>query len=325
MTERDPAGDSINLVRRAQAGDQEAFTELFQRHHQPVLNYVYRMLGDRGAAEDITQDAFIRAHLHLDRLGPPYDFKSWIYRIAGNLSLNLLEREKRLVHVDEFDEFGKSPTEHRPAEDKVRRREVREAVWKTLDSIPALYRQVLILREFNQFSYEEISHTLQRSYDNVRQLVHRARLRFQEVHVGRLLLVEGPARCVELGDLISAYRDDELGADERKAVKAHVASCADCQGTEKDLRKVGALLAVIPPIIPSKVWIAEVLSQVYQAESPVPQRSVPSADSAVESDPPIQFTDPHLPPAPQPVPPSPARTLDGLFGPLVMAAGGGLL
>ncbi|NIM94580.1 MAG: sigma-70 family RNA polymerase sigma factor [Anaerolineales bacterium] len=285
MTERHVAQDDVNLVRRAQAGDQEAFAELFKRLHQPILNYAYRMLGDRGAAEDITQDAFIRAHQHLGRLGPPYDFKSWIYRIAGNLSLNLLKREKRLVQVDEFDEFGEPHTDRRPAEDKVRREEARESVWKTLDSIPTLYRQVLILREFNQFSYEEISRVLQRSYDSVRQLVHRARVRFQEVHIGRLMLVEGPARCTELGDLISAYRDDELQADERRAVMAHIASCADCQATERDLRKVAAALGMIPPIIPSKGWTTGVLNRIFQGESPVSEPDPSQVETTVESEP----------------------------------------
>jgi RNA polymerase sigma-70 factor (ECF subfamily) len=269
MTEQPPARDDINLVRRAQEGDQEAFSELFHRYHQPVLNYAYRMLGDRGAAEDITQDAFIRAHLNLGKLGPPYNFKAWIYRIAGNLSLNLLEREKRLVHVEEFDEFGESPKERRPAEDKLRRKEAREAVWNTLDRIPTAYRQALILREFNQLSYEEISKVLERSYDSVRQVVHRARVRFQAVHIGRLMLVEGPARCTELGDMISALQDDELEADERRAVQEHIASCADCQSTEKDLRRVGALLAVIPLAIPSKAWAAQALESVFQVELPV--------------------------------------------------------
>ncbi len=58
----EPGQDLIALVRRAQTGDGEAFTQLFHQLHQPVLNYIYRTVGDRQAAEDITQDAFIRAH-----------------------------------------------------------------------------------------------------------------------------------------------------------------------------------------------------------------------------------------------------------------------
>jgi RNA polymerase sigma-70 factor (ECF subfamily) len=327
MTERQTARDDVKLVRSAQAGDQAAFKELFQSYHQAVLNYAYRMIGDAGAAEDIVQDAFIRAHQHLARLGPPYDFKSWIYRIAGNLSLNYLKREKRLVQVDEFDGWdgwGQDPVRRRPPEERARREEVRASVWKTLDTIPSLYRQVLILREFNQFSYDEISRTLERSYDNVRQLVHRARVRFKEAHIGRLMLVEGPPRCAELGDLISAYRDEELAANERKAVKTHIASCADCQETEKDLRRVGALLALIPPIIPSKGWAAEVLEHISSSQSPPTLERIdveePIADSGrrpqeVDAPPPTRIAEP--PSTPSPFSPR-------FLGPLALIGVGGL-
>jgi len=69
-----------DLVRQAQRGDRDAFAELFTRYEGRIFGYVYRMVGDRAWAEDLTQEAFIRAHQHLGRLGPPYDFKSWLYR-----------------------------------------------------------------------------------------------------------------------------------------------------------------------------------------------------------------------------------------------------
>lgn len=271
MAVRDSARDDIELVRRAQAGDQNAFTELFQRLHQPVLNYVYRMLGDREAAQDITQDAFVRAHLNLGQLGPPYDFKSWIYRIAGNLALNLIKRERRFVDDEELESMASPGSPKRPSELEAQREELRQAVWNSLDDIPSVYRQALILREFNQLSYKEIAQALERSYDNTRQIIHRARRRFADAHIGRKMIAEGPYRCGILGDLLTAHRDRELKAEEHLAVEEHIGTCADCQATQKDLRKASALLALIPPIFPSKAWAATVLEEIAR-QSPTPSQ-----------------------------------------------------
>jgi RNA polymerase sigma-70 factor (ECF subfamily) len=178
---RVPDNIDIGLVQQARAGDGEAFTELFNRLHQPVLNYVYHMLGDRQRAEDVTQDAFIRAHDRLDKLGPPYDFKSWVFRIASNLAIDMLRRERRLVNLDEDEPMmpPDGPTTRRPAERKVQRQQEKRAVWASLDQLPTNYRQALVLREINQFSYQEVSHALDVSYSNARQLVHRARMQFR--------------------------------------------------------------------------------------------------------------------------------------------------
>lgn len=271
MTVRDSARGDVDLVRRAQAGDQDAFTELFQQLHQPVLNYVYRMLGSQEAAEDVTQDAFVRAHLNITQLGPPYNFKAWVYRIAGNLALNLIKRESRFVDVEDIDSMpSKQPTK-RPPEREAQREESRRAVWNAMDDIPSVYRQALILKEFNNLSYQEIAQVMERSYANVRQLVHRARHRFAEAHIGRRMIAEGAFQCAMLGDLVSAHHDRELTTVERRAVEEHINVCANCQATEKEMRKSSALLALIPPIIPTKAWAATVLDQIArQAPTPSP-------------------------------------------------------
>ncbi|MGD8633888.1 MAG: sigma-70 family RNA polymerase sigma factor, partial [Anaerolineales bacterium] len=254
--------DLVATVRRAQAGDQAAFTDLFMALHKPVLNYVYRTVGDRQVAEDVTQDAFIRAHARIDQLGPPWDFKSWIYRIASNLAIDHLRRGKRFVDVEEPMELGGSPTTRRPAERGVQQHESEQAVKKTLELMQTRYRQALILKEINDLSYREISNTLECSYDNARQLVHRARLHFRELHGIRLLAESGASSCVELGNLLSAFQDGELGEDEQKAVKAHLAVCEHCQETEKDLKRVAGIFAFLPPLVPSSGWLEQTLQQI---------------------------------------------------------------
>lgn len=272
MTESDTYADEwVALVRQAQAGDGDAFAELFQRLHLPVLNYVYHMLGDRQAAEDVTQDAFIRAHERLAQLGPPWDFKSWVFRIASNLAVDGLRSGKRFVDIEEPMDLSGPPTTRRPSERQVQRAETRAAVRATLQQMPTAYAQALLLREFNGLSYREVAQALECSYDNARQLVHRARLSFRQIHGIRMLAESGAARCHVLDDLLSAYADDELSAEERRAVREHIASCEHCKETEEDMRKVAGALAGLMPIMPSPGWVQEVLRQLKAGAAPAPQ------------------------------------------------------
>ena len=258
----------VALVRRAQAGDGEAFTQLFHQLHQPVLNYIYRTVGDRQAAEDITQDAFIRAHERVSQLGPPWDFKSWVFRIASNLAIDYLRQGKRFVDVEEPLEMRGPPTTQRPSERQVQRGEAREAVEATLVLMPTKYRQALVLREINGLAYGEVATALECNYDNARQLVHRARLSFRELHGIRLMATSGAAHCGELEELLSAFRDGELSADEQRAVKRHIAACEHCQETEEDLKKVAAMVAGLVPIFPSPGWTEGIVERLKSLNGP---------------------------------------------------------
>ena len=258
----------VALVRRAQAGDGEAFTQLFHQLHQPVLNYIYRTVGDRQAAEDITQDAFIRAHERVGQLGPPWDFKSWVFRIASNLAIDYLRGGKRFVDVEEPWDMGGPSTTRRPAERQVQRGEAREAVEATLVLMPTKYRQALVLREINGLTYREVASALECSNDNARQLVHRARLNFRELHGIRLMATSGAVQCRELEDLISAFQDGELSAENQRAVKRHIAACEHCQETEEDLKKVAVMVAGLVPVFPSPGWTDGVLERLKTLNGP---------------------------------------------------------
>lgn len=256
------------LVRRAQHGEREAFGKLFERLHQPVLNYVYHMLGERQAAEDVTQEAFLRAQQHLAQLGPPWDFKSWIYRIAGNLAIDLVRKEKPSLDTEQADDVPEPATTRRPTERKVQREETRLSVRSTLASLPPTYRQALILREINGLSYDEVARAMECSNDNARQLVHRARLQFRELHGLRMVLAGGGLRCRQLGDLLSAYHDGELTERERRLVEEHLRTCAECSDTREDMKKLAALMASLTPVVPSGAWKAKVLEQLAHSAMP---------------------------------------------------------
>jgi RNA polymerase sigma-70 factor, ECF subfamily len=265
---RGPDPDIVARARQAQAGDEQAFADLFQTLHTAVLNYAYQILGDGPSAEDVTQDAFVVAHQRLGMLGPPYDFKSWVFRIAGNLAIDQIRRDRRLVDIEDADVMAEPPTTRRPPERQARRAEQQQLIRRTLDRLPTAYRQALVLREVHDLSYEELARALECSYDSARQLVHRARLRFRDIHGLRLTMAGGPERCQELGDLVSAFHDGELSGEAEAAVRKHIATCAQCRETQEDLRSVALLLAVLPPLIPSAQWAQQALRQVQQSGAP---------------------------------------------------------
>jgi hypothetical protein len=92
----------VARARQAQAGDEQAFADLFESLHPAVLNYAYQILGDGPSAEDATQDAFVVAHQRLGMLGPPYDFKSWVIscRQPGHRPD---PQNRRLVDIEDAD------------------------------------------------------------------------------------------------------------------------------------------------------------------------------------------------------------------------------
>jgi RNA polymerase sigma-70 factor (ECF subfamily) len=259
------------LVRRAQKGDKNAFAELFIRYEGRIFGYLYRMVGNRDWAEDLAQEAFIQAHQHLNKLGPPYDFKSWVYRIAGNLALDGLRRYRREVPLPDWDsgeasrpELADQKREGAP-ESQARLSEVRSAVWNTLHQLPDNYRQILVLREIDGLAYNEIAAALGLSLNNVRVTLHRARLRFRDIYELQAMVQEGRMTCQELDDLLSAYVDDELDRSMRKQVKAHIKTCPACQKKRRDLLAVGSLLVVLAPLVPPPTLQPRLLHRLQQS------------------------------------------------------------
>jgi RNA polymerase sigma-70 factor (ECF subfamily) len=260
----------VSLVQRAQGGDQDAFTDLFDRFHQPVLGYVYHTLHDRHAAEDVAQDAFIKALDRIDQLGPPWDFKSWIFRIASNLAIDYLRGGKRIVNVEEdvMAYLEDRPSTQHPQERRLRRAEAKQAVWASLDQLTPRYRQALVLHEFNGLSYRQLAQALEVSYDNARQIVHRARGEFRDVHGLRVAVEQAAQRCGQLGDLLSAYRDKELDPLAAEEVRTHLDTCPSCQRERDEIDKVAALMAGLVPLAPTAAWKATVLRRIRQKYMP---------------------------------------------------------
>jgi RNA polymerase sigma-70 factor (ECF subfamily) len=145
------------LIALAQQGDRQAFCELVLSHHYGVVDIVYRMCGDPHLAEDSAQEAFLRAWQNIRQYRPRASFRSWVYRIATNVALDTLRRQKPSVDIDQLPITGLAQNLQTVAET----REQADIVQQAVLALPPSSRTVLVLREYQGLSYKEISEALQ--------------------------------------------------------------------------------------------------------------------------------------------------------------------
>lgn len=171
------------LVRRAQAGKVEAFEELVRRYERKVYNIVYRLVGNPEDASEVLQDTFLRAYRFIEKFRFKSSFYTWLYRIATNTSLTRLRSRKtpKMVSLDEPTGDDRTlaieiPDYRYSPERMHERREMREALQAAVDSLPPDYRSVVVLRDLEGLSNEEVSKVLSISLSAVKSRLHRARL-----------------------------------------------------------------------------------------------------------------------------------------------------
>ena len=150
--------NETQLVTQAQNGDRNAFSELVRLHVQGVLNVIYRMCGDMLVAEDAAQETFIRAWQNLPSYRPGMPLRNWLYRIAFNAGMDMLRKNKRIL-PDDIEDLHLTDRQPGP-ESLVSQNERTAMVQRAILSLPDASRAVLVLREYEGLSYQEISSTL---------------------------------------------------------------------------------------------------------------------------------------------------------------------
>lgn len=162
------------LLARGAAGDEAAFRELVERWERPVFAFLQRMLGTREEAQDLTQETFLRVYRAADRCQPSGQFRSWLFRIAGNLARSRLRR-RALVRWLPFELGRMEPASPEP--DAQRALETEEASGELRHAIarlPDRQRQALVLKQYEEMSYREIAETMGTTTGSVQMLLHRA-------------------------------------------------------------------------------------------------------------------------------------------------------
>jgi len=171
----------FNLIRAIGNGDQEAFKCLVDRYQKPLLNFIYRYVGDRHTAEDLTQEVFLRICQASPRFEPRARVSTWIFKIAVNVCLNELkkhERRSRLVQDlrQEADSHGDSKLDV-----TVQNRQTQQAIMEALRKLPESQRMAILLRIFEGKSYKEIASVMEISVSSVESLIFRARTSLRQL------------------------------------------------------------------------------------------------------------------------------------------------
>jgi RNA polymerase sigma-70 factor (ECF subfamily) len=179
-----------DLVRRAQGGDHAAFRQLFDRYHKRVYAVAFGVLKNRHDALDCVQEGFVKVHRHLPSFQGSSSFYTWLYRIVMNLAIDQLRRRKTAKPV-EFDDSRRDSQE--PGDDAivarlldenprkaVIRRELLERVQAALAELPEYHRQVILLREIEGMSYEEMAEALEVPKGTIMSRLFHARKKMQE-------------------------------------------------------------------------------------------------------------------------------------------------
>ncbi len=181
-----PVSDK-ELVRRAQQGKVEAFEELVRLYERKVYNITYRLLGNEEDANEALQDTFVRAYRSISRFKFKSSFYTWLYRIATNVSLTKLRRRKTQETVS-LDEPVKNtddlkydiPDSHSTPEQAFEQKRLRERLQEALARLPKEYRTVVVMRDLEGLSNEEVSATLGITVPAVKSRLHRGRMALRE-------------------------------------------------------------------------------------------------------------------------------------------------
>jgi RNA polymerase sigma-70 factor (ECF subfamily) len=160
------------VLRKAQRGDERAFSLIVRAYEQPVFNYVLRLVGDRNLAEDLTQEVFLRVYQGLPGFSDRSRFTTWLFQVTKNRvldELRALERRPRAVVA--LDDIPPLEAVDQPLE----RTETIDAVWRAVESLTVDLKMALLLRDVVGLSYTEIGDSLEITLATVKWRIYKAR------------------------------------------------------------------------------------------------------------------------------------------------------
>ena len=182
--------EELEIIVKVHSGDADAFEALVLEHQNKVYSLALRMVGNEEDARDMAQEAFIRAFNSLGSFRGESKFSVWLYRLTSNICIDFLRgrAKRRTVSLSWEDEDGDEgeleiPDERFSPEAGLERSELREAVRRGLEQLTPEYREILLLREINGLSYDEIGRALNLEEGTVKSRIFRARKKLCEILV----------------------------------------------------------------------------------------------------------------------------------------------
>ena len=168
------------LVQAARKGDESAFEELVRQYEKRIYRLALRMCNNSDDAFEIAQEAFLSAWRGLKFFRGDSSFATWLYRLASNAAVDFLRREKRQsggerISLDDEENYTEPPDPGPSPQQHAEQGELRQVLGQALETLSPEHRQVLLLRELQGLSYEEISDALELDLGTVKSRIARAR------------------------------------------------------------------------------------------------------------------------------------------------------
>ncbi len=171
-----------NRIKQVKKGDQNAFAEIVDIYKDKIYQLCYRMLGNSHEAEDIAQEAFIRAYVNINSYDMDKKFSTWLYRIATNLTIDRIRKKKPDYYLDAevtgtegLTMYSQVAADVALPEDQVETMELQEMIQKEILKLPDKYRSVIVLKYIDELSLIEISEILNLPIGTVKTRIHRGR------------------------------------------------------------------------------------------------------------------------------------------------------
>jgi len=178
------------VLRRAQRGDERAFVTILRAYETPIYNYVYRLVGDRSLAEDLTQEVFVRVFQALPRFSLRCKFTTWLFQVTKNRVLDELRaRERRPQTVVAVEDAPRLEVVDPPIE----RLETIEAIWRAVRELNPDLKMALLLRDIAGLPYNEIADSLEITLATVKWRIFKAREEVQLALAREGIVFESPA------------------------------------------------------------------------------------------------------------------------------------
>lgn len=169
-------------IKQVLKGDQDAFGEIVEIYKDRIFSLCFRMLGNRHEAEDIAQEAFVRAYMNIESFQINRKFSTWLYRIATNLCIDRIRKKKPDYFLDAeisgtegLTLYSQLPADERSPEDEVETLELQETIQREILQLPEKYRSIILLRYMDDLSLNEIAEMLEMPLGTVKTRVHRGR------------------------------------------------------------------------------------------------------------------------------------------------------
>lgn len=169
-------------IKQVLKGDQSAYGEIVEIYKDKVFQLCYRILGNRHEAEDMAQEAFIRAYVNISSFNIDLKFSTWLYRIATNLCIDRIRKKKPDYYLDAevsgtdgLTMYSQVASDTTLPEDEVESLELQETIQREITKLPEKYRSVIVLKYIEELSLNEISEILDIPLGTVKTRIHRGR------------------------------------------------------------------------------------------------------------------------------------------------------